>query len=71
MKKDVELVEKQSGLKARWYGRVEGDAINVYNYDCYNTNELFENVMFTLHGAFSIYSVFGSVFLVKVSGEVI
>lgn len=64
--KDIEEAEKRNGTKSRWVGRIEGDAINVYDYDCYDSNELYESVLFTLHGAFSIYAVNGDVFLLKV-----
>ena len=62
---EIETVEKRCGQRMRWIGRVEGDAINVYDYDCYSANELSQHVMFTLHGAFSVYSAFGTVILLK------
>lgn len=65
--REVKQAEGQSWQKARWFGRIEGDAINVYDYDCYGANELFENVLFTVRGAFNIYSVHGTVFLVQTS----
>lgn len=63
---DIRTEEIRHGQKACWVGRVEGDAINVYDYDCYGASELSENVMFTLQGAFSVYAVFGTVILLKV-----
>lgn len=49
--------------EAKWVGTVSGDAINVYNYDCYNTlGELCENILFTLHGKYGVYVDCGSVY---------
>lgn len=42
--------------ESRWVGKIRGDAINVYNYDCYDTlDELYENVLFTLRGEYAVY----------------
>ena len=38
-----------------WIGFVEGDAINVYDEDCFDDNEIDSHVLFTLHGRYSIY----------------
>ncbi|MBP5463374.1 MAG: hypothetical protein J6Y20_14810 [Lachnospiraceae bacterium] len=38
-----------------WLGTVEGDAINVYEYDCISPEELPKSVLLTLRGRYSIY----------------
>lgn len=62
---EIEVLKNKYGEHMKWRGKVEGDAINVYNYDCYRANELSSNILFTLHGAFSVYTVFGTVVLLK------
>lgn len=49
--------------ESRWVGKIRGDAINVYNYDCYDTlDELYENVLFTLRGEYAVYVDCGNVY---------
>ncbi len=52
---------------ANWVSAVEGDAINVYDYDCLDRlEELYTEVLFTLRGEYSIYVRCGTVFFLKI-----
>ena len=64
-KEEVQKAKKYYGEHMEWLGVVEGDAVNIYNYDCYRANELSENVLFTIHGEFDVYSAVGTMYLVK------
>lgn len=49
--------------KYRWLGRIEGNVIYVYSYDCLSENELGDNVLFSLAGNYHIYVSEGDVIL--------
>lgn len=64
-KEEIKKAKKYYGDYMKWLGAVEGDAINIYNYDCYNANQLAKNVLFTIRGEFDVYSAEGTMYLVK------
>lgn len=45
----------QFSRRWKWVGVVEGDAINVYKYDCEHGDDIDEAVLTTLRGRVSIY----------------
>ena len=49
----------------RWVGRIEGDVIYVYSYDCLREEELGDEVLFSLSGSYSVYIKGGTVLLQK------
>lgn len=55
---------------SRSVGRVEGDAINIYGYDCIdNINELCANVLLTIQGEYRVYVWSGDIFVLKLKGD--
>ncbi len=46
-------------------GSVEGDTINIYDYDCYTNDECDNNIALTLSGRYGVYIDRGSVALEK------
>ena len=66
LRDDARCVEEERN-KYKWKGVVEGNRINVYNYDCLSDDELSddENILCTLRGRYAVYVCRGDIALVK------
>lgn len=55
--------EDRACTRARWCGKISGDAINIYSYDCLLDGELSDNILFTIRGVYNVYTIRGMVIL--------